>query len=318
MKEFVLQRIDVIDLSQFPKGWSLMSFWAREELLHLVLTPNSKRRYELMKQKSDDNSLILELFNKAEYIKIEPLESAMQGLIRYKITLQENPPSLQHVFNRWENYVYLALNAYEYPFIRTTGNTNDEWLYLGPFRDRFALIDALDTVCKILRLPRCETGDWPCHKLEDGSCAGWCRSLDEANAQEEYSLEKLDALLKESFLKPSDGVLEMLIYEKDKYFNDLEFAKADLLSDEIEIQAKYRDWLQFLYVARQLSWETDYIQVLNGRLVKVKAKDREYNFLPDNTIYRDNERLALNLADVDEARILYDHWMSQHKGKEDV
>lgn len=318
MREIVLQRLDAVEVKKFPKGWSLIGFWAREELLYLALTPNSRRRYELMKQKSEDNSLISELFTKADHIRIEPLKSALQGLIQYKIILQDRPPSMQHVFNRWENYVYLALNAYVYPFIRTTGDTNDEWLYLGPFRDRFALVDALDTVCKILRLPRCETGDWPCYKLEEGSCAGWCRSLNEAEAAEEYSLDKLDALLKESFLKPSDGVLEMLIHEKDKYFNDLEFAKADLLSDEIEIQANYRDWLQFLYVARQLSWEDEQVQVLNGRLVKVKAKDREYNFLPDNTIYRDNERLALNLADVDEARILYDHWMSQHQGKENV
>ena len=313
-----MQRLDAVDVKKFPKGWSLMGFWARGELLHLSLTPNPRRRYELMKQKIEDNILILELINKADHIQIEPMENAMQGLIRYKMMLHDNPPTLQHVFNRWESYVYLSLNAYVFPFIRTTADTNDEWFYLGPFRDRFALVDALDTVCKILRLPRCETGDWPCHKLDDGICAGWCRSLNEEDADEEYSLDKLDALLKESFLKPSDGVLEMLIYEKDKYFNDLEFAKADLLSDEIEIQAKYRDWLQFLYVARQLSWEDDRVQVQNGRIIKVKVKDREHNFLPDNTIYRDNERLALNLADVDEARILYDYWMSQHQGKENV
>jgi hypothetical protein len=318
MRKIVLQRVDAVDIEKFPKGWSLIGFWAQEELLYLALTPNSRRRYELMKQKTEDNTLISEMFIKADHVRIEPLNTALQGLIQYKITLQNRPPSMQHVFNRWENYVYLALNAYQYPFIRTTGNTNDEWLYLGPFRDRFALADALDAVCKILRLPRCETGDWPCYRLEEGSCAGWCRSLNEEETNEEYSLDKLDALLKESFLKPSDGVLELLIQEKDKYFNDLEFVKADLLSDEIEIQAKYRDWLQFLYVARQLSWEDELVQVQNGRLIKVKTKERDYNFLPDNTIYRDNERLALNLMDVDEARILYDHWMSQHQGKENV
>lgn len=318
MKEYVLQRLDAVDLKMFPKGWSLMSFWASAELLHLALTPNAVRRFELMKQKSEENSLVLELFKQADSVRIEAFESALPALIQYKITLQDDQPILQHVYNPWQNYVYLALNAFEYPFVRITQDTNDEWLYLGPFRDRFALADALDAVCKILRLPRCETGDWPCFKLEDGSCAGWCRSLNEADAQEEYSLEKLDSLLKESFLKPSDGVLEMMIYERDKYFNELEFAKADLLSDEIEIQARYRDWLKFLYVARQLSWEDEQIQVQNGRLTRVKTAAKEYHFLADHTMYRENESLALNLADVDEARILYDWWMSQYKGKENV
>lgn len=318
MKEIVMQRLDAVDFNKFPRAWSLLGFWAQGELLHLALTPNPVRRYELLRQKEEEDSMVAELFFKAEQLSIEPLDDSLEALIRYKISLQDNSPSLQHVYQPWQNYVYLALNAYEFPFVRITRDTNDDWLYLGPFRDRFILADTLDTICKILRLPRCERGKWPCDKLDDGTCSGWCRSLDEVYENPDCSLEKLDALLKESFLKPSGGVLEMLIHERDKYFDELEFIKADLLADEIEIQAKYRDWLKFLYVARQLSWEDERIQVQNGRLIKVKRPHREYHFLPDNTEYRENESLAINLDSVDEARILYDWWMSKHKGKDDV
>ena len=165
-----------------------------------------------------------------------------------------------------------------------------------------------------MKLPSCNQGNWPCERLDESLCRGWCLNLDETSDPDpDISLEKLDALLQESLLLPRNGILEMIIRQRDAYFEDLEFEKAALLDDEIARMERYRDWIQFLRSSKTLNFDNDQFSVRNGLVSSCVWNGRDYHFPPDGTVYRSSEALALNLASVDEAKIVYEHFMNQNK-----
>ncbi len=208
----------------------------------------------------------------------------------------------------------MAFDALRFPFVTVVEHTNDDWFYIGPFRSRFFLADVIDTLSRILKLPYCETSAYPCEKFDRDACRGWCLSL--APAQEsksEHSLEKLDDLLKEAYLHPQNGILEMVKKTRDEYFDDLEFTKAALLDDEIKLLATYRDWLMFLYTAKELEFESEDFSVKAGKLIQCRYQNKEYHFPADRTEFRANEALALNMDAVDESRIIYDYLKKREK-----
>ncbi|MDY0151789.1 MAG: hypothetical protein RBS43_05905 [Candidatus Cloacimonas sp.] len=290
-----------------PSGWAFYALLSDAGYLYAGYTAKLSRKLNFFQNKAEEGGLYGEMWAKAISVEytIHPL--GLDALIHFKAFQAVHVPAYQHRLLPWENYAYLALDANRYPFITVVEHTNDDWQYLGPFRSRFFLADVLDTLSRILKIPYCETGSYPCDKFDKDICRGWCLSL--ATAQEsgaEDGLEKLDALLKEAYLHPENGILELVQKQRDSYFNDLEFTKAALLDDEIALLAMYRDWLNFLYVAKQLEFETDSVRVEGGRIVWCRYKNREYQFPVSATAFRANESLALNLEAVDESRIIYD------------
>ncbi|HCM14554.1 MAG TPA: hypothetical protein DHW79_01160 [Candidatus Cloacimonas sp.] len=184
--------------------------------------------------------------------------------------------------------------------------------YLGPFRSRFMLVDLIDSLSRILKLPYCETGVYPCDKFDRGVCRGWCLAL--ATSQEskhEHDLEKLDALLKEAYLHPNNGIYEMVQKQREAYFEELEFAKADLLDDELRLLQSYREWLNFLYVAKNLQYSSKLYEIESGQLKSARINGKNHHFVIDKPMYRENESLALPLAGMDEMKIIYDYIREQ-------
>jgi hypothetical protein len=99
--------------------------------------------------------------------------------------------------------------------------------------------------------------------------------------------------------------------ERENYFNNLEFAKADLLDDELNLLGAYRDWLNFLYVAKTLCFQNETYDIEAGQLKSAMVNGKTYHFPIDNPGYRDNETLALPLAAADEMKIIYDYTREQ-------
>ncbi|MBW6513996.1 MAG: hypothetical protein K0B87_04490 [Candidatus Syntrophosphaera sp.] len=300
---------------EFPQGWAFFAFLKEGQALWCGYTANLARRLDFVRRKAEEDNVYAEMSSQADTLKFSSCERAIDALIRHKIHLQKQHPQYQQALDASSNYVYLALGANRFPFVSVQSHTNDDWTYLGPWRSRFFLVDVMDSLSRILKIPFCEKESFPCEKLDSGRCRGWCLALEEDALEAEIpNLEKLDSLLKEAYLHPNNGILEMLGREKDKYFNSLEFEKADLLNDEYDNLARYRDWLNFLYVTKSLSFETDELAVERGLLRWCRFQSEEYNFPIMDTQYRDNEKLALNLQDLDEARLIYEYHVKHHKG----
>jgi excinuclease UvrABC nuclease subunit len=298
-----------------PSGWVFFSFCREKQPLWCGYTPNLAQRLKRLRVQIENDSVFAEMSRQADTLRFEALPSAMDALIRYKVFLMQKHPEYQQALTSGREYVYLSLDAWRFPFIAVQSHTNDDWTYIGPWRNRFLLTDVLDSVARLLRLPSCDTGDYPCEKMDAGVCSGWCLALGKSGRSEQTpSLEKLDSLLKEAFLHPNNGLIELLEQEKNKYFNDLEFEKADLLDGEIENLAAYKDWLNFLYVSKTLAFKTETFSVEKGLLASCVYDGVEYKFPILHTEFRENETLALNLTDTEEARIIYEYHVKHHKG----
>lgn len=308
------QKIDKHKKNQYdklPRNWVFYALEGDHGFLSCGYSANLKRRLKSIQSKVSEGGIYREMWEKAATLHWQSHKSGIEALIHYKCFLSRNYPEFQSQTMPWADYVYLALDAYNYPFISITGNTQGEALYVGPFRNRFRLIDQLDIFARILKLPQCETGSYPCNKYDLKNCRGWCLNLEEKQSAESIpSLDKLDSLLKEGFIHPENGILELVSKQKDEYFNALEFAKASLLDDELELLAQYRDWLKFLYVAKQMQFSNPDLQVENGRIASCSFEGENYHFPVDKTPYRKNESLALDLAYVDESRIIYEYLMT--------
>lgn len=298
------------------EGWVFFSFKQGETALWSGYTANLPLRLKYISKKAEENQLFQQLSDAADTLKYEVYPQAIEALTRYKVYIQKRHPLYQQSLNTSTDYVYLALDAQRFPFVSIKTFTDDDWTYIGPWRSRFFLVEVMDSLSRILKIPFCESGNFPCEKLDKEICNGYCLALDESSGSAETpSLDKLKALLEEAYLHPNNGILEMVAKERDRYFDDLEFIKADLLNDEVDNLKKYRDWLNFLYVSKSLSFDTGEYRVENGLLRSCTVDGVEHKFPLAATEYRPNERLALNLQDVDEARIIYDyHLKHQDQG----
>lgn len=293
---------------ELPKGWVFYVIAQDEKPLYCGISARLLGRLNSFSNRAQDDKLIAEMMQRANFLSYEELDSSFAALVLQKCFMVDNLPEYQNRILPWENYVYLGLDSHRFPFVSIEEHTNDDWQYIGPFRSRFFLAEMMETISRILKLPHCETGSYPCDKFDRDICRGWCLSLmpsQESNI--DHDLSKLDSLLKEAWMHPNNGVLEMVQNERDAYFNDLEFIKADLLDDEIELLSGYRDWLNFLYVAKDLSLETDDFLIRNGQLLEARLGSRYYHFPVDFPEYRPNETLALPLAKCDEMKIIYDY-----------
>lgn len=300
---------------ELPRGWAFFAFKSGAKALYCGYTPNLAQRLATLRRKAESQAPYEKLVRSADALEFVACPEALDALIMHKVYAHSHHPLYQNVLRPEADYVYLALDAFRFPFISIQNHTNDDWTYVGPWRSRFFLADVSDCLSRLLKIPFCESGDYPCEKLNIGSCHGYCQAFDEDFTEDEKpDLAKLDALLKEAYLHPNNGILEMIRQERAGYFDALEFAKADLLDSEIENLEQYRDWLNFLYVTKSLSFSTESITVENGLLSRCSFEDAEYHFPRAATEYRENERLALNLQDVDEARVIYDHYIKSQQG----
>ncbi len=315
MNEIVFSKHIKNQFDTSPPGWVFFALSGEEGYLYSGYTANLKSKLMFLQDKADEGGWHNEMWNKAQKVNWDFHKNSLEALIQYKCFMTENLPEYQNRILPWEKYAYLALDAYQFPFTSIQDHTNADWQYIGPFRSRFFLTDVIEVFSRILKLPACETSSYPCTKFDANVCRGWCLSI--APSQEsiqEHGLEKLDKLLKETYLHPDNGILELLQKERTKYFDELEFAKASLLDDEIELLIKYRDWLKFLYVAKSLEYESPELVIHKGCIQFCIFMGREFHFPVDNTEFRQNESLAVNLDIVDENRIIYDFLVNRLAG----
>lgn len=303
----------------------VLKFYKGNILLFISETGNLRKKFiSLHKLKEIDENVGV-LFKEADSMEALPTASLIDALIAKKSCLESTNPEYNSKIQLWQKYVYLAINPAEFPFCKITEFTDEDWFYIGPFKSRFFLVDFMELMMKLLKLPNCEVKTGPCEKLENNQCRGWCvlikqlelakeiDSVEQSNGEEaddstesqNPNLIKLDALLKEAYVHADNGLVEMVQNEKNKYEEDLQFARADLLTESIDLLKRYKQWLSFLYATKTLAYDTDKVNVKEGQIIKYRFQDKEIDCPIIKTEFRGNEKLAINKNMVDEAWILY-------------
>jgi excinuclease UvrABC nuclease subunit len=311
MEQILVQNLDNQQIGKLPENCGVIAFWQGQEILYAIETVNIRFTAAKLLSLKEDDSAVGELFEQAESISIQSTSGGTDAIIRKKLLTEKHKAEHSHNVNLWKDYVYLAINPAEFPFVKISEYTEEDWFYIGPFRSRFFLTDLIELMSRLLKLPHCDVKSGPCDKYNNGRCRGWCVLIksetgktDEENLEQPH-LQKLDALLKEAYVHADNSLMDMIIREKQKYEAGLEFSKAELLKPEIELLKRYREWLIFLYKIKNLNYVTDKVSVKNGQLVMFKADNKEHFNPYINIPYRANEVLALNKNMLDEARILY-------------
>lgn len=311
MEMILLQKLDSQYVGKMTDDTGVIAFWEGQNLLYATDTINIRFTAAKLLALKDEDAGISELFNKADTVSFQTYSNGIDAIITKKLLLDKHKAEMGQSISLWKEYAYLAINPAEHPFIKISEYTEEDWFYIGPFRSRFFLIDLIELISRLLKLPHCDGKTGPCEKYDDGRCRGWCTLIkseaaksDEENNEQPY-LQKLDALLKEAFVHPDNSLLEMVQNEKQKYEDKLEFIKAELLKPELELLKRYKEWLIFLYKIKSLNYVTDKVSVRNGQLVMFKAEGKEHANPYIEIPYRANEILALNKNMLDEARILY-------------
>lgn len=311
MDRIFLHEVDSQYLSKVTEECGVLRFFSNSTLLYVTEAINLRKKLLRLYTQKDDDLSIQELFQNSTHIQMDETQSALDALIYAKVISQKEKQEMMQNINLWKDYVYLAINPTEFPYVKITDYTEEDWFYIGPFRNRFFLNDLMELYSKLLLLPHCEEKQGPCEKQNNGLCRGWCMlvkadlSDDKDENAERPHIDKLDALLKEAYVHPDNGLLEMIVKEKNKYEDDLQFMKADLLNSQKAILERYKKWLIFLYAVKNLTYKTDKVDVKNGQMVSYNF-DGEEHICPFIDIkYRPNEILAVNKNLIDEAWILY-------------
>lgn len=299
-------------LEALPDSWAVFAFYKDKQCLLFSKSGNLRFRLSGMYKRKDSDSALSELFVEADRIGYRVFDEPIMALLMEKIHHQKHTPLLQYRHQVWQNYAYLALDASCFPFVSIEDSTNDNRQYIGPFRSRFYLADLMDTLGRILKVPFCETQDFPCERLDKDLCRGYCFAQGNEDAYPELK-GKLPALLHEAYLHPMNGILELVKKQRDHYFDELEFDKCDLLTDEVDLLSKYRDWLNFLYVCKDISFEDDLLTVKKGQITEARVNGNVYKFPIQNIEYRENEKLALNKDITDECRMVYTYFIKNTK-----
>lgn len=119
------------------------------------------------------------------------VNSEFEALVTENQLIKHHKPKYNILLKDDKGYPFLRVDMREeYPRFTVVGKgKNDGAKYLGPFSSRSSLYDALDAVCKALKLPTCSRRfpaelkkGRPCLNHHMGLCAGYCRGQPDAEA----------------------------------------------------------------------------------------------------------------------------------------
>ncbi len=286
-------------LNQIPekKGYLLLS--ENDKIVAAVPSFNLQKTVAFFFQNEHPQHIQMQIDDLDDYNFVS-LENPLDILINLKIIKQDN---IQTIINNFPgpsmDYVYLALDFNNYPFVKITEDTQENKTYLGPFPSRFILGDVIYTFGELKQLPVCEEEINPCSRFKAGKCPAYCVKNSPAD------------LLKEYYLKVNDSILQETMKTFQSYYDDLEFTKADFTQKQINLLDKYYQFLEFFQRTKQINAEIQLdkgtIKIINGLITEIKINNKMYNFEQDLTEYRENELWAVNKQEFWERWVIYSY-----------
>ncbi len=286
---------------EVPEQKGVFIFSDKEKILYVSKTSNLKKRIEFFQNNVKNNKTILQLISLTEFIEWEISPTLFAALIKEKKILNTKNPEFNYQIKPYEDYVYLGIDFYKPSYFRITENTQGEFFYLGPFRDRFFLHDLIYTMMLLFQYPACEDENYPCEFYRKKICAGFC--LNDA--------KEINGIIQKSYLLPNKNILEEIEQKRKNLFQNLEFKKAYLVEKQGRMIKKYYRMLEFFYTTKSI--EMDFSEnnisckIRKGKLVELNEDGRIQYIESADPEYRENEILAIEKTQLDEMRIIFDH-----------
>ncbi len=290
-----------IDQQQLPEKTGVFLFRDNSKILYIGRSANLRRSIQRLLEPGEDDKEVFKLASLTTEISYLVTDDLFSALIEEKILMNEHSPDFNNTFKLHEQYVYLAIDFYKVPFLNITENTSEEFHYLGPFQKRFFVYDFIDTMAECFQYPSCENEKYPCYKLKDNSCLGWCLK----------DKTEIGKILLKSYMKPDEEITSKLMEEIENLENELEFAKAEKQKEKLQIIQKYNNYITFFHLTKNLNTELFQnertIKIENGMIAEIARNGKYHNFSVFNPEYRDNELLAHDKSQLAERWIVYNY-----------
>ena len=290
-----------IKQQNLPDETGIFLFSNKSKILYVGRSANLRISISRLLQPGEDDKDIFKLVSLTTEISYLSTADLFSALIEEKILLQKYSPEFNDFIKPFEHYVYLAVDFYNVPFLQIKENTSEEFHYLGPFQNRFFIYDLIDIMAATFQYPACENEKFPCYRLKEKSCYGWCLK-DKGEIAE---------ILLKSYLTPNNDLVLHLEKEIDKLLDELEFSKTEKQKQKLETLKKYNDMLTFFHITKKLNLEFSRsggtIKIENGMLAEISENGKYHNFVVFDPEYRENEFLAHDKSQLAERWIIYHH-----------
>jgi excinuclease UvrABC nuclease subunit len=220
-----------------PEQSGIFTFSDAEKKLYIGKTSNLKRTLSNILSLNSENEVLFKLVSLTEKVSFTEYPSLFSALIEEKKLLDKFQSEYNVLLKPHLDYVYLAIDFARVPYFKVVENTQENLYYLGPFRDRFLLYDLLDTMEELFQFPVCKDEKYPCQRLNDKICYGWC-------VKDNTEIGKV---IVDSYLQVNKKLTEELGEKKEELSKDLQFIKVEKLKKQITMIEKFYDQIKFLH-----------------------------------------------------------------------
>jgi excinuclease UvrABC nuclease subunit len=291
-----------------PDSVGVFLFSGDDDILFVKSTENLRRFIFFYALSERPDPSIAELRNQSKTVSYRTFDSLMTSFINELVYIHEEKPVFNNIIKPWHDYVYLGVNFDTPPFIKVCDDTLLDFYYIGPYRNKFALNDIMDTFSQLFGLPRCVSEDFPCDKLEDQLCHGYCTK---------QVKEALPELLNRLLMVPNKEAVQRLHESVENLKDDLAFTQADILSDQIFTIKKYYKNLMFSYTNQFITGKYIIdgftIDIKDGMICEiVSPKVHTHIYTTDLSYRRANELLAYQKAEYDHRWIVFAYMYDFH------
>lgn len=217
-------------------------------------------------------------------------KSEFEALVLENSLIKHHMPRYNILLKDDKGYPYVRLDRKK-PYARfelASKQENDGAVYFGPFGGRSVTKDAIEAVCKALKLPTCSRKfprdigkERPCLNFHMGNCRGYCLK-DATCAEYDEQLEKAVMI----FEGKTDKIIESLEKEMNEAAENLKFELAAAKRDSIRALESMKKKQTVLSLKNA---DTDAVGFYRGEnkccfavlhYIKGQLLDKDYEILP--------------------------------------
>ncbi len=276
-----------VNIQKIPESSGVYYFLRNNKPVYFNFTADLQYTIKyLLSSKQDDT---VKMISGADAVEWNETDNVFQALIEFKRGKFVSETN----YRIYDNYVYLGISLDHDLTCYVCDNTIDEYLYIGPFADRFKLFDYLYTIKELFNLKSIEN-----------------HSTSIMNDDSPYSFEFLindkqkSLKLAEKLLCIRTEWISELQMQAEQLKDDLKFEKADLLERQLRLINKIKASFEFSMITKQVNFCSDEVDftIEHGMLNKINGK----NFAIEN-IYKDNEEFAVAKDSYDERKTVLNY-----------
>lgn len=284
---------------QLPEKTGIFYFSKKNRILYIGYTSNLQRAVSTYFTENPEDKNIIQLISLTDEINYRIEDDLFSAFVSAKILIDQKNPEFNHYIQNHKDFVYLGIDFHNPPFFKIMEDTQDDLYYLGAFESRFMLLDFIESLNKIAKLPNCSSEEFPCELLKFDECDGYCLK---------DNPEKVEMIFN-YYLFPNGDLEKRLEDEQEKLMDNLEFLKAELIKKQLSIIKKYYQRLKFLITTKDLNCliedEKYKFQIESGLIRKISGSDMQVEFHVEKVDFRANEILAIEKKYLAEAWFVY-------------